>query len=147
MVHWWGSAVWWTVRMWRVFEPLVAKIFPQKLHRRSSSENSDIPVIKIRLFYIKIETRSGYYLSNLFRFLFTQNTVSRDFFSIISLLGSVEVAHVHLEGTDTLATFVTQLTKENFPHIFMNVSDVRVQSIPSWVLLSTRWASQVADVA
>jgi hypothetical protein len=109
----------------------VAKIFPQKLHRRSSSENSDIPVIKIRLFYIKIETRSGYYLSNLFRFLFTQNTVSRDFFSIISLLGSVEVAHVHLEGTDTLATFVTQLTKENFPHIFMNVSDVRVQSIPS----------------
>ena len=52
-------------------------------------------------------------------------------FSIISLLGSVEVAHVHLEGTDTLATFVTQLTKENFPHIFMNVSDVRVQSIPS----------------
>ena len=80
MVHWWGSAVWWTVRMWRVFEPLVAKIFPQKLHRRSSSENSDIPVIKIRLFDIKIETRSGYYLSNLFRFLFTQNTVSRDLF-------------------------------------------------------------------
>ena len=54
----------------------MAKVFPQKLHRRSSSENSDIPMIKIqRLFEIKIETRSQYDLGNLFSFFCIQNAI------------------------------------------------------------------------
>ena len=146
-MHWWGSAVWWTVRMWRVFEPLVAKVFPQKLHRRSSSENSDIPMIKIqRLFEIKIETRSQYDLGNLFSFFCIQNAVSRDMFGH-SLSGICESCSCASWGHWHSCNFITRLAKESLSNILMSVSDVCVQGIPSWVLLSTRGASQVADVA